>query len=903
MSSAPPAAGQWHRIAPYLDQALDLQADARERWLTDLAVSEPEIAAAVCQLLEEHADLQRRGFLANLAVDPVRHALLKRAAAVGEQVGAYRLIREIGRGGMSSVWLAERCDGQLQREVALKLPFQGPRQAEFAERFKRERDILATLTHPNIARLYDAGVSAAGQPYLAMEHVDGKSLTAYCDDARLSIRERLRLFLQVLAAVEFAHSQLVLHRDLKPSNMLVTSQARVVLLDFGIAKLLSVEAPQGGSITQFAEGGPLTPDYASPEQLGGQPVGTGSDIYSLGVVLHELLVGSRAFGLGRVPRRQLEEAILTRDPPRPSQLATTELVAAARRTTPRRLAQTLKGDLDTIVLKALKKAPAERYLSVSAFAQDIASHLASMPVSARPDSSWYRSRRFIARHRMQVSAAAVAVLALSVGFGTAVWQWQRAENHRIKAVEMLVDSEATLDFMHAVLRDGVRSDETLTIDDLLARSETIAEQSGRSDPRMRAVATDFVAGWYILYDQFERADRLLTRVIDSLPESLPSRSSLICNRAIARAQLGAADEAVAAIDREIARYSPDDPALATCLQQRASLALDLNAGPRGLTYSLQALQHFDSSGRQSLRARSLLLELIASAYSTKGMPDRAQEYYQQAFDLLDRLGRGDSLDASLVLSNWGVALFATGNPLRARGLLERSIAIDARRSLAGEHAQYTNSNLGAVLRTLGRYAEADAAYDVALSVDPDPLAKVYAITGKARVAVLQGQFDRAQQLLDEASVTMRASQIDSDTTAALAHTIVQGKIWAGQGRTSDAVAAFSRVHDTYTKLDCCPAPHGLALIERAAALAADRQFAAAAGDAQAGIKLAQQAQGQLPWSSLTGQAWLTLAQVEQAQGHASAAHRDYELAVRNLVETLGEQHPDTVRATKGMSDT
>jgi serine/threonine-protein kinase len=247
MSSAPPEAGQWQRIAPYLDRALDLEPEQRERWLTDITATQPEIAVAVRQLLTEHAELQERGFLANASIDPARHALLKRAAGVGEQVGAYRLIREIGRGGMSSVWLAERWDGQLQREVALKLPFQGPRQAEFAERFKRERDILATLTHPNIARLYDAGVSVAGQPYLAMEHVDGKSLTAYCDDERLSIRERLRLFLQVLGAVEFAHSQLVLHRDLKPSNILVTRQARIVLLDFGIAKLLSPDAPNTGS--------------------------------------------------------------------------------------------------------------------------------------------------------------------------------------------------------------------------------------------------------------------------------------------------------------------------------------------------------------------------------------------------------------------------------------------------------------------------------------------------------------------------------------------------------------------------------------------------------------------------------------------------------------------------------
>jgi serine/threonine-protein kinase len=302
----------------------------------------------------------------------------------------------------------------------------------------------------------------------------------------------------------------------------VTRQARVVLLDFGIAKLLSSDAPHSTSpITQFPEG-PLTPDYASPEQLGAQSVGTASDIYSLGVVLHELLVGSRVFSMGRASRRQLEEAILTRDPARPSQLVRTEVVAAARRTTPRRLAQTLKGDLDTIVLKALKKTPGERYLSVSAFAQDIANFLESLPVSARPDSGWYRTRRFVVRHKAQVSAAAIVVLALAVGFGATVWQWQRAETHRARAVEMLANSEATLDFMTAVLRDGVRNDESLTIDDLYARSEAIAEQLGRSDPRTRAVASDFVGKWYIDHDQFDRADQVLTRAIDSLPES-PAR--------------------------------------------------------------------------------------------------------------------------------------------------------------------------------------------------------------------------------------------------------------------------------------------------------------------------------------------------------------------------------------------
>jgi serine/threonine-protein kinase len=903
MGFSPPEAGQWQRIAPYLDQALDLPADERERWLSDLTAGHPDIADSVRKLLQEHGELQQRGFLAAPVLSPVRQALLRQTAGTGERVGAYRLIREIGRGGMSSVWLAQRCDGQLQRDVALKLPFQGPRQAEFVERFKRERDILATLTHPNIARLYDAGATATGQPYLVMEHVDGKSLTAYCDDARLSIRERLRLFLQVLAAVEFAHSQLVLHRDLKPSNILVTPQARVVLLDFGIAKLLSPDdASTADPITQFHEG-PLTPDYASPEQLGAQPVGTASDIYSLGVVLHELLVGRRAFGIGRISRRQLEEAILTRDPQRPSQLEATEAVAAVRRTTPRRLAQTLRGDLDTIVLKALKRAPVERYLSVGAFAQDIADYLASMPVSARPDSGWYRSRRFIARHKVQVTAAVAAVLALGVGFGAAVWQWQRAEKHRATAVEMLANSEATLDFMRAVLRDGVRNDETLTIDELYARSEALAEQLGKGDPRTRAVASDFVAWWYIAHDQFDRADKVLTRVIDSLPESLPVRSALICNRAYARSQLGLADEAAAAIEREIAHHAPDDPALSTCLDQRTSLAISLNDGRHALTYALAALHHFDATGQQSLRQKSSLLGQVASAYAVKGLPDRAQEYYEQSFDLLERLGRGDSLDASALLSNWGVALFAAGNPLRAYDLLQRSMAIDQRRSLTGEQAQYTSSSLGSVLRALGRYQEADAAYDVALGATPDPQAEVYAIVSKARVAVLQGRMENAQQLLDRAALTMRERHVDEGTSGALVHRLVQGQIWAGQGRSADAITAFTGVLDAYTKLDCCSGPRSQVLVARAGVRLTEHQLAAAAHDAEDAVRFAEQGQGQLPSSSTTGQAWLMLAEVEQAQGRTGDARHAYDLAVRNLAETLGEQHPDTVRARKGLSDT
>jgi len=223
--------------------------------------------------------------------------------------------------------------------------------------------------------------------------------------------------------------------------------------------------------------------------------------------------------------------------------------------------------------------------------------------------------------------------------------------------------------------------------------------------------------------------------------------------------------------------------------------------------------------------------------------------------------------------------------------------------LTGEQAQYTSSSLGSVLRALGRYPEAEAAYDVALGAEPDPQAQVYAIVSKARVAVLEGQLQRAQQLLDQAALTMRERHVDEGTSGAMVHRLVQGQIWAGQGRPADAITAFTGVLDTYTKLDCCSGPRSQALVARAGVRLTEHQLAAAAHDAQDAVKFAEQGQGESPSSSTTGQAWLMLAEVEQAQGRGGEARHAYDLAVRNLSETLGEQHPDTVRARKGMSDT
>jgi serine/threonine-protein kinase len=339
----------------------------------------------------------------------------------GRRFGSYRVLSLLGHGGMGSVWLAERADGLFTRQVALKLVHPALAGGVMTERFARERDILAALNHPNIARLLDAGFGEESQPFLALQYVDGEPITAYCEHRQLSVRERLQLFLQVLSAVSYAHAHLVVHRDLKPSNILVTPDGQVQLLDFGIAKLLTAGEARETELTLLG-GRALTPDYAAPEQVAGATITTAADVYSLGVILYELL-GSRPYRLTRDSRGALEEAILDIEPIKPSQLASRSDAADPR---VKALRRALRGDLDTIVLKALKKAPAERYPTADALARDVQHHLHGQPVLAQPDTFWYRSRKFVLRHRLAVGVACGVILLLSGALGVALLQARRA---------------------------------------------------------------------------------------------------------------------------------------------------------------------------------------------------------------------------------------------------------------------------------------------------------------------------------------------------------------------------------------------------------------------------------------------------------------------------------------------
>jgi len=384
----------WRETSRYLDEVLELDPSQREPWLAALEGSHPAVGAELRELLALHA--------ANCASGFMERSPLGEESLAGQRIGAYTLERALGRGGMGSVWLARRSDGKFEAQVAIKLLDRRGLGEAAAGQIRHEATLLARLTHPNIARLFDAGVRENGQPYLILEYVEGEPIDRYSRAQQLSLPARLRLFLEVADAVAHAHAQLIVHRDLKPSNVLVTPEGVVKLLDFGVAALLAGAADAERAAESEASARALTPGYASPEQLRGEPVAAAADVYSLGVLLYVLITGEHPFGARTTTHTRLVRAALTQDP----HLASTRLATAAER-------RRVRGDLDAIIAHALVRDPAQRYATAAELAADVRRFLGQLPVHARPASRVYVAHKFIARHARAVAAVAALSLALT----------------------------------------------------------------------------------------------------------------------------------------------------------------------------------------------------------------------------------------------------------------------------------------------------------------------------------------------------------------------------------------------------------------------------------------------------------------------------------------------------------
>jgi tetratricopeptide (TPR) repeat protein len=532
------AAADLAALSRLLDVVLELPPQERAAWIDRLDAANETFKSTLRQMLFDSADLAVESLTSvGRGVDA---AVLSAVAAAetpqsttGGRVGPYDLIRELGSGGMGSVWLARRVEGLTRRVVVLKLPHPGLFHAELAKRIARERDILEGLAHPHIARLYEAGVTPGGQPYLAIEYVEGTPINLYCDSHQLGIRARITLMQQVLGAVQYAHAQLVLHRDVKPANILVTDAGHAMLLDFGIAKLMTDGRPDDSALTRIG-GRALTPDYASPEQIAGQPLGTGSDVYSLGILLYELLAGVRPYDLDKA--MSIEHAFAKIVVARPSALVTD---ASARRA--------LQGDLDTIVVKALKVSPTERYATVAALAEDLDRYLRGDSVLARRDTAWYRIRKFSLRNKLAVGAVAAVVAALAVGLTIALAQARKARLEAARAEQVKSFALSMLDSADSDAGAGAAT----TAIDLLQAARRRVETELTGQPMISVELMTAVGYGLLGQDRAQDAADLLEKAVQlSLQTAGPEDVRTVEAQVVygeALYDLGKNDEAIAVL--------------------------------------------------------------------------------------------------------------------------------------------------------------------------------------------------------------------------------------------------------------------------------------------------------------------------------------------------------------------
>ncbi|HEX6704205.1 MAG TPA: serine/threonine-protein kinase [Albitalea sp.] len=887
---------RWHEVSAQLDELLELDEPERAERLAQMRDADPALADELAALLAQQTGMDREGFLEGTALGRLDEAL------AGQRMGAYTLERPLGAGGMGSVWLARRSDGRYEGAVAVKLLNLALLGHGGAERFAREGQVLARLTHPHIARLLDAGVTATGQPYLVIEHVEGLAIDRWCEARAIDIPGRVRLVLDVLAAVTHAHSKLVLHRDLKPANILVSEDGQVKLLDFGIAKLMDDQA-QAAAPTALTEqaGRAFTPDFAAPEQVQGGDVTTATDVYALGVLLYLLLGGVHPTARPTDTPVERLRSVVDTEPQRLSDAASRGDAAATR-------ASALRGDLDNICAKALKKAPAERYATADALADDLRRYLADEPVSARADSLAYRAAKFVRRNRLAVGAAAVTLGVLVAGIVGTTWQAIEAQRQRAEALQqrdraqaLLARNEAIADFVGLMFTDALPTGQAAAIQQMLERSEPLIDSAFAGQPAQQAEVLRVLASYYTALSLPNKQLELLTRA-RGIVEKVPDRSlraRLDCDQAGAGSLLGKIDEATRLLDRWIAEPDIDAGVAATCLQTRARLAQNAADAAGALRHAQAALQRLrDSPTTRAPRLEATLLGDIGFAQHLAGRNAEADRSYQSALDRLRELGRADSFDAHRMSVDRGVILYSMSDYRGGLALFEQELQA-AQRQGGSVLPPGIVANRAFGLEQLGRYDDALAGY--ALTLDASQRngfvgGQAYALVGRASVLTALGRIEPAQASLDEASALLQA--LPPAHSARVRHSLVQGRIDAARGDAAGAATRFGTVIELLAAQKAATPPLVQAHRLRAEAALLRGDAPQALADASKALALARSLQGTNPHSDLTGLASLTLGRALRKGDELARTREALSTAQAELSATLGADHPDTRAASE-----